>query len=338
MGFRAFGINISMKSLQEFITESISPSDLESWRADSLMWSKNILRIKTPEELYHVSKEYQAWQKNFEHFVYDKLLERKKKHDTWWRKEAAEKCWHYHMYYEVFRADGIGSYNFETGKHYDANDPVWIKKVFDAWLPKRKSKHVKYLKLAKIAFDALDTFFRNESKDGVMPDRAVEWDTNIDGIQVRFELDETDKFVAQDRDRIISNLKDAFGILKRAGMSRILRGLKVVIEDRFNHDEAGRYESFTTSIHLTLWGIGTRAELVKVVAHECGHRWDHEILSRQAYEEWRKLYAEPDFPHVTEYSKKNSGEGFAETFAWYALGLPMSASLRAKFKTICGFN
>ncbi len=326
-----------MKSFKQHLAEAIDVSVLAQWKQDSLAWSKNIKRIQTPEELYRVRVEYNVWIRNLEHFVYQKVLRKNRKDHydapTWWAKEAAEKFWHLYVKADPFRSDKVNSYDYKTQTHLPPDHPDIIQRTYDYWDKERSTKYGQYQRLAKAAFDALETYFRNEK---VVPDLARELDTTVDGIPVRFELDETDEHLIKSKDRVIRDLKTSFQLLRTAGFHRVLRGLKVVIEDRFVANEGGHYDPATTSIHASLWGLGNSFDAVHVFTHECGHRWYYEFLTAAMRKDWENFCQTGSFTHVSDYSKKNASETFAETFSWYVRSLNMDPYLKSTFITFVG--
>ena len=300
-------------------TEKYDKTDVEKLKKTFGLYLKNIRNISTPKELKIVYDSYVEFHNNTKHTLLNRLNLNYSKYSN-----------NIYKIYPpfLFFTDLSDSYylNQDNLDHF-----------YRIWNKSRNKSYSLLQRYSKKIIDDLNSIHYIQDKEVIYVENlyGVKITTIGEEIPIKREQDIV-KDIHYDLHNTKDNVKKAITLIKEKGLGKVLSGLNIVLDFRMLYiqnrsiDREGQYDnkSDTISIFNDLYN-----DNIYTIIHEIGHRFDYKIIGKAGQEEWEVFVKSLGEGYaVTEYSKTNSREMWAEVFTLYVLGKQIPNILESKFK------
>lgn len=269
-----------MKSFSAFITEAFTQADITKLRQDAGAFTKNIRRIKTPQELATVAQAFRVWQTYVDHLVYRRLMgvtDSPIENESWASKELRAKWWTlvildnpcidsvgHRASFVLYSSPGVYGYTPQTAASWDR-----LYQLFDE---KRDSIYAKTSKAVREAFAALDAYLASKGTP-THPDHAAPTLMMIDGVEVSVITSEVQPSHYDPR-ATLRQLREVLAAIRRHGLGDYLNRLKVdLYTSELNWDRAGDYNAGPVG-RIRIFAAKDNTH---TIAHEVGHHVHHRL-------------------------------------------------------------
>lgn len=294
-------------------TEKYDKTDVEKLKKTFGFYLKNIKNISTPKELKMVYDSYVEFYSNTKHTLLNRL-DLNVLSDELYKIEP--------MF--VFIAD-LSDINDD--------DLDYFYKI--QWDKNRNKFYSLLQRYSKKIIDYLNSLDYIHDKEVIHVENLYGVKITIIGEEIPVEREQhLVKDIHYDLRNTKDNVKKAITLIKKKGLDKVLSGLKIVLDFRIvyierNIERQGDYSNKSDIINI--FGDLFNDNLYTII-HEIGHRFDYKILGKDGQKEWEVFVKSLGDYGITEYSKTNSREMWAEVFTLYVLGRQIPNFLESKFK------
>lgn len=295
-------------------TEKYDKTDVEKLKKTFGFYLKNIKNISTPKELKMVYDSYVEFYSNTKHTLLNRL--------------------NISFLHDIFKIDPATLFFNDLSDSYYLNEDN-LNHFYRIWDRDRNKSYSLLQRYSKKIIDYLNSLDYIHDKEVIHVENLYGVKITIIGEEIPVEREQhLVKDIHYDLRNTKDNLKKAITLIKKKGLDKVLSGLKIVLDFRIlyterNIERQGEYSNKSDTINI--FGDLFNDNLYTII-HEIGHRFDYKILGKDGQKEWEVFVKSLGDYGITEYSKTNSREMWAEVFTLYVLGRQIPNFLESKFK------
>ena len=189
---------------------------------------------------------------------------------------------------------------------------------------------------------SLIPFLKREEKKGIDLDEFLPSKINVKGLSLMFEdhaernpvhrMEMGDPVVTPKiREGIFTSVGKAHSALQRKGLGHLWYG-DIVVTEEISHNAI--YATNEDRVYLNPYAPQDR--ITYLLVHEMGHRHWFKFMSPHDRQAFSAYFETGEVEPVTDYGGTMSEEDFAEVFAYYVMGMPLSMDQKERFQQFFG--